>query len=383
MLALTDGWVDRARGRVHRADAVTDLTPRELGLLVYLADHAPRVVEAGELLVEVWGYRPGVDSRTVVSTLHTLRRKVERDPRRPDHLLTVRGEGYRFVPPEAPTWERASAADPAVRRRLDLARAEHLALDHPERALALVGDEDDPLRVELLIATGRLAEAERLVAPLTGRGALAAGDLARRRGEFRTALAWYAEAARRGPAEVAAEGEKRAAVVRLDEGEPAFDGLARARALLGEGAERVRAGIWLEEGLYRLLVPVADLDLAERAFAAGLADAETAESAFLLRAAHLGAAVVHRARRATAAADRALAATDACVTERWEEPGIYVFRAIERHLDGDADGARRQLDAGAARDAERPNPGDRAHIERARAALDGRRGPRTPPLLTP
>lgn len=385
MITLEGGWVDRARGLVHRGVVVAELTPRELGLLAYLADHAPRLVGEAELLVEVWGYKPGVDSRTVVSTLYTLRRKIERDPRRPEHVLTVRGQGYRFVPAEVRGWEFASASDPALRRRLELARAEHLALDHPERALALVGEADDPLRVELLLATGRIEQAALLLArsPATGRSALAAGDLARRRGDARSAIALYRRAARLGPAEVAAEGEKRAAVVRLDEGQPAFDGLARAREVLGEGAERVRAGIWLEEGLYRLLVQDLDLDLAERAFTAGLADARRAEAAFLERVAHLGAAVVNRARRATGAADRAVAAADACATERWEEPGIYVFWALERQLDGDAAGARRHLDAGLARHAERPNPADRRLIDAALAAWEGRAPARPSPLFAP
>ena len=61
-----------------------------------------------ELLGRVWGYAPAVLSRTVEVTVRRLRQKIERDPSKPDRLLTDRGSGYRFrsapgaaLPPEA------------------------------------------------------------------------------------------------------------------------------------------------------------------------------------------------------------------------------------------------------------------------------------------
>jgi DNA-binding response OmpR family regulator len=49
-----------------------------------------------ELLREVWGYGSDVVSRTVDTHVGELRRKLETDPARPRHILTVRKSGYRL-----------------------------------------------------------------------------------------------------------------------------------------------------------------------------------------------------------------------------------------------------------------------------------------------
>lgn len=74
-------------------------TRREMALLVYLADQTGRAVTREELLTRVWGYRSGTDveTRTVDIHIAKLRRKLERDPKCPEALVTVRGAGYRLV----------------------------------------------------------------------------------------------------------------------------------------------------------------------------------------------------------------------------------------------------------------------------------------------
>jgi DNA-binding response OmpR family regulator len=49
-----------------------------------------------ELLREVWGYADDVMSRTVDTHVAMLRRKLERDPAHPRHIVTVRTFGYRI-----------------------------------------------------------------------------------------------------------------------------------------------------------------------------------------------------------------------------------------------------------------------------------------------
>jgi tetratricopeptide (TPR) repeat protein len=66
-------------------------------LLAYLAARPETPVPREELLREVWGYR-AMKSRTVDTTVKTLRQKIEVDPTRPTHILTERGVGYRFRP---------------------------------------------------------------------------------------------------------------------------------------------------------------------------------------------------------------------------------------------------------------------------------------------
>ena len=74
-----------------------DLSSREFDLLEYLFDHADRVVTRDELLRAVWGYSAAPLTRTVDNFVAKLRKKVERDPRHPRHILTVHGAGYRLV----------------------------------------------------------------------------------------------------------------------------------------------------------------------------------------------------------------------------------------------------------------------------------------------
>ena len=95
-LRLEDCDVDLERKVVIRQGAFQRLRRQEHELLAYLVANASRTVSKEELLQHVWGYAAGVKSRTVVSTVHRLRQKIEADPQLPRHLLSVYGEGYRF-----------------------------------------------------------------------------------------------------------------------------------------------------------------------------------------------------------------------------------------------------------------------------------------------
>lgn len=72
------------------------LRPKEFELLMALARRKGRVVGRLELLREVWGYDSDVVSRTVDTHVAELRRKLEKDPAAPEHILTVRKTGYRL-----------------------------------------------------------------------------------------------------------------------------------------------------------------------------------------------------------------------------------------------------------------------------------------------
>jgi two-component system alkaline phosphatase synthesis response regulator PhoP len=72
------------------------LRPKEFDLLMALIARAGHVIPKEQLLREVWGYGPGVVSRTVDTHLLELRRKLEDDPASPKHFLTRKGAGYVF-----------------------------------------------------------------------------------------------------------------------------------------------------------------------------------------------------------------------------------------------------------------------------------------------
>ena len=77
------------------SDTVT-LTTREVGLLRALVDREGETVTRGELLQEVWGLRPDTKTRVIDSFIVRLRKYLERDPSEPEHIVSVRGRGYRF-----------------------------------------------------------------------------------------------------------------------------------------------------------------------------------------------------------------------------------------------------------------------------------------------
>lgn len=87
--------VDLRRGSADAGSGAVALTPKELGLLRYLASRAGSIIAREELLREVWGYAIAA-TRKVDTHMSALRRKLEANPRRPEHLLTVRGRGYQF-----------------------------------------------------------------------------------------------------------------------------------------------------------------------------------------------------------------------------------------------------------------------------------------------
>jgi two-component system, OmpR family, alkaline phosphatase synthesis response regulator PhoP len=92
-----DVQVDRDHRKVTRAGVVVPLTPKEYALLAALIARNSAVVAREELLREVWGYDPEVVSRTLDTHLAELRRKLEKDPHHPRHILTLPKQGYRLV----------------------------------------------------------------------------------------------------------------------------------------------------------------------------------------------------------------------------------------------------------------------------------------------
>jgi len=74
----------------------TRLTLMEAELLRHLVRNRGRVVPRKAILEEVWGLREDTDTRAIDNFIVRLRRYLEDDPARPQHLLTVRGVGYRF-----------------------------------------------------------------------------------------------------------------------------------------------------------------------------------------------------------------------------------------------------------------------------------------------
>jgi two-component system, OmpR family, response regulator len=88
--------IDFDRRAVNAHGDEVRLTYVEFELLGSLAGAPGRVLTREMLLEQVWGDSAYRDPRTIDVHIRHLREKLERDPRRPEYLLTVRGVGYRF-----------------------------------------------------------------------------------------------------------------------------------------------------------------------------------------------------------------------------------------------------------------------------------------------
>jgi two-component system response regulator MtrA len=100
-LQIGDVSIDVAGHVVRRGGEggeVVPLTPLEFDLLVALARKPWQVFTREVLLEQVWGYRHAADTRLVNVHVQRLRSKIEKDPERPEIVVTVRGVGYKAGP---------------------------------------------------------------------------------------------------------------------------------------------------------------------------------------------------------------------------------------------------------------------------------------------
>jgi DNA-binding response OmpR family regulator len=75
----------------------THLTLMESDLLRYLTDREGQIVSRKQILEEVWHVHEDTDTRAIDNFIVRLRRYIEDDPANPQHLVAVRGVGYRFL----------------------------------------------------------------------------------------------------------------------------------------------------------------------------------------------------------------------------------------------------------------------------------------------
>jgi DNA-binding response OmpR family regulator len=89
--------VDFSARTLRVEGALVEMTEKEFGLLHLFLTREGEALERQEILNRVWGFDYFGTDRTVDNFINRLRRKMEPDPERPAHFLTVRGVGYRFV----------------------------------------------------------------------------------------------------------------------------------------------------------------------------------------------------------------------------------------------------------------------------------------------
>ena len=82
---------------MSKTGQLVDLTPREFDILRMLIRSRGQIVSRDRLLTEIWGYQVVPNTRTVDNHILKLRQKLESEPANPRFILSVYGEGYKFV----------------------------------------------------------------------------------------------------------------------------------------------------------------------------------------------------------------------------------------------------------------------------------------------
>ena len=96
LLVLGDTVIDLKDLSVNRGGACDPISVREADMLRLLYRNRGRTVPRRLFLREVWGHERPPVTRTVDQHVVKLRQKVEVDPTKPRHILTVVGIGYRL-----------------------------------------------------------------------------------------------------------------------------------------------------------------------------------------------------------------------------------------------------------------------------------------------
>jgi two-component system alkaline phosphatase synthesis response regulator PhoP len=96
VIRVADIVIDLTRHTVTRGGESIDLTPTEFGLLAAMAREPGRAFTRLQLLEAAQGDAFEGYERTVDAHIKNLRAKLERDPKKPEYIVTVFGVGYKF-----------------------------------------------------------------------------------------------------------------------------------------------------------------------------------------------------------------------------------------------------------------------------------------------
>jgi two-component system, OmpR family, KDP operon response regulator KdpE len=96
LITIGDIELDLERRLVRKLGNIIHLTPKEFDLLYYLMSHAGKPLTHARLLSSVWGIEYGSELEYLRTYMRQLRKKLEKNPARPEYLLTESHIGYRF-----------------------------------------------------------------------------------------------------------------------------------------------------------------------------------------------------------------------------------------------------------------------------------------------
>lgn len=89
--------IDVEASCAYKAGKLLELTAREFGLLLYFMRNTNKIISKERLYEQVWGESGAICDNTIMVHIRHLREKIERNPSKPEVLVTVKGLGYKMV----------------------------------------------------------------------------------------------------------------------------------------------------------------------------------------------------------------------------------------------------------------------------------------------
>ncbi|MBI5670404.1 MAG: response regulator transcription factor [Chloroflexi bacterium] len=89
--------LDRTARRVWLNSQELSLTPKAIAILEYLMTHADELISRERLLNTVWGWDYSIGGRVIDTRIAELRKALQDDPAEPRYIVTIPGEGYRYI----------------------------------------------------------------------------------------------------------------------------------------------------------------------------------------------------------------------------------------------------------------------------------------------
>lgn len=95
---LSDGFlkIDRDKRVAFKDGAPLEMTQKEFDLLCLLMENAGKTLSKDFLFNRIWGFDSFSEQQTLTVHIKWLRQKIETDPKKPQHIVTVWGVGYRY-----------------------------------------------------------------------------------------------------------------------------------------------------------------------------------------------------------------------------------------------------------------------------------------------
>lgn len=95
---ISDGFlkIDKNRRIAYKENVALELTTKEFDLLLMLMENTGKTLNKDHIFNKIWGFDSFSEPQTLTVHIKWLRQKIEKDPKKPEHIVTVWGVGYRY-----------------------------------------------------------------------------------------------------------------------------------------------------------------------------------------------------------------------------------------------------------------------------------------------